>query len=90
MDLNTTTATATPKADTAIMELLTFARMAHTLQTAAIAALVFALFTYVPRIKQRIQLAKLPAFTASKDGDNHGKGYLKSAKDMYSEAYQKV
>jgi hypothetical protein len=89
MDLNTTNA-AKPEANSAIMELLTFARMAHTLQTAAIAALVFALFACIPRIKQRMQLAKLPAFTASKDGGSHGKGYLKSAKDMYSEAYQKV
>jgi hypothetical protein len=85
MDLDTSTSKAAP--DTATMELLTYARMAHTLQTAAMAALVFALFTYVPKLKQRIQLAKLPAFSGTTSGT---KDYLSSAKQLYADGYQRV
>jgi hypothetical protein len=84
MDFRTTTAHATP--DAATMELLTYARMAHTLQTVAMAALAFALFTYVPKLTQRIQLAKLPVFT----GPGGPKSYMDSARIIYSEGYQKV
>jgi lipopolysaccharide export LptBFGC system permease protein LptF len=84
MDFNTTTAHATP--DAATMELLTYAKLAHTLQTVAMAALAFALFTYVPRLTQRIQLAKLPVFT----GPGGPKSHMDSARIIYSEGYQKV
>lgn len=86
MQFNTTTTTSEPGA----LEVQTFAGAAHTLQTAAIAALIFFACTYVPKVKQRMQLAKLPAFSSSLGGEKHRQGYLKSAKDLYSEGYQKV
>jgi predicted transposase YbfD/YdcC len=72
------------------MDTQTLAGMAHTLQTVAIAALIFVACAYIPKLKQRAQLAKLPVFEGSTGGEKHRQGYLKSAKDLYNEGYQKV
>lgn len=85
MDINTTITSGTP--DSATMELLTYAKMAHTLQTAAIAALVIVLFTFAPKLKQQFQLARIPALSKSKDART---GLLKSVKEIYVEGYKKV
>jgi len=86
MNLNTTT--TSPKLGA--MDFQTLAGLAHTLQTAAIATLVFAACTYIPKLQQRVQLWRLPCFSGSIGGEKYRQGYLKSAKDLYSEGYQKV
>jgi hypothetical protein len=78
MGLNTTASDP----ESAAMEFQTIAGLAHTLQTAAVAALIFAACTYIPRLRQRAQLAKLPTISSE--------SYLKSAKELYKEGYQKV
>jgi hypothetical protein len=78
MDLNTTT--SPPEA--APMDFKTLAGLVHTLQTATIAALIFAVCAYIPKLKQRSQLSKLPTIS--------GAGYLTNAKEKYKEGYQKV
>lgn len=78
MDLNTTTSPS----ESASMGFQTLAGLAHTLQTAAIAALIFAACAYIPKLKYRSQLSKLPTLSSV--------GYLTSAKEKYMEGYQKV
>ncbi|KAH6875624.1 cytochrome P450 monooxygenase-like protein [Alternaria rosae] len=68
------------------MKLLTYVKITYTLQTAAIAALVFVLFTFAPKLKQQFQLAKIPALSKSKDART---GLLKSVKEIYIEGYKK-
>ncbi|KAF2029035.1 cytochrome P450 monooxygenase-like protein [Setomelanomma holmii] len=84
MDLNATT--ASPKV--AGIELQTFAGLYHTLQTATVAALIFLVCASIPKLKHRAQLAKLPTLGPD-GGGKQGQGYLKSAKYVYSEGYQK-
>jgi hypothetical protein len=86
MDVNTTSNAPILGA----LPIQTLAGMAHTLQTAAIAALIFAICAFLPKLKHRAQLAKLPVFEGSTGGEKHRQGYLKSAKDLYNEGYQKV
>ncbi|KAH9874985.1 hypothetical protein J1614_004473 [Plenodomus biglobosus] len=72
------------------MELQTYAGFSHTLQTIAIATLVFALCTYLPKLKAKAQLAKLPSLLDSAlIGENQRQAYLKSSRKMYMEGYQK-
>lgn len=85
MDFNTTNV---PKF--AMMESATFTGMAHTIQTATLAALVFAVVAVIPKLLHRAHLAKLPAYSGVLDGEKHRQGYLKSAKELYSEGYRKV
>ncbi|KAJ4297925.1 hypothetical protein N0V90_005824 [Kalmusia sp. IMI 367209] len=70
------------------MEVQTFAGLAHSFQTLALAALVFAACVYLPRINYNAQLAKLPAFGAT-SGEKQRNDYLKHGKRLYSEGYQK-
>ena len=86
MDYNTTVTTPRPGA----MEFQTFAGLAHSLGTVAMAALVFALCAYVPKLQHRVQLAKLPVFGGPSGGEKQRQSYLKSAKAMYSEGYRRV
>jgi hypothetical protein len=86
MDSNATTA----RSKLGNMEFQNFAGLAHTLQTAAIAALIFAACAYIPKLKYRAQLAKLPVFSGANGGEKHRQGYLNSAKVLYKEGYQKV
>jgi hypothetical protein len=71
------------------MEVHTLTQLSHTLQTAAIAALIFAVCAYLPKLQYRSQLAKLPVFGGS-SGEEKRQAYLKSAKNMYQEGYTKV
>jgi hypothetical protein len=86
MELNSTN--TTPNA--AAVDVQTLAGLTHTLQTAAIAALVIAACAYVPKLRYRVQLAKLPAFEESTKGEKRYQSYLQSAADMYRDGYQKV
>lgn len=64
--------------------------LAHTLQTAAIAALIFAVCAALPKLNYRSQLAKLPVFGGSNVGEKQRQAYLTSAKKMYLDGYEKV
>jgi hypothetical protein len=86
MESNATTA----RSKLGNMEFQNLAGLAYTLQTAAIAALIFAACAYVPKFKYRAQLAKLPVFSGANGGEKHRQGYLNSAKVLYNEGYQKV
>jgi hypothetical protein len=68
--------------ESASMGFKTIAGLAHVLQTAAIAVLIIAVCAYIPKLKQRSQLSKLPTLS--------GADYLTSAKEKYKEGYQKV
>jgi hypothetical protein len=72
------------------MEVQTFTGLTHMLQTVAIAALVFAACVYLPKTHHSAQLAKLPAFHNAISSEKHRQEYLKSAKRMYKEGYEKV
>jgi len=72
------------------MEFQTLAGLSHTLQTAAVAALIFALCTYLPTLKYKAHLAKLPLFNGSETGEKQRQTYLTSAKTLYKEGYAKV
>jgi hypothetical protein len=71
-----------PHSKSAVMEIQTLVGLAHTLQTVAIAALIFAACTFILKLRHRAQLAKLPSIS--------GDGYLTSAKELYREGYQKA
>lgn len=66
----------------ASIDFQTLAGLAHTLQTVAIAGLIFAVCAYLPKLKYRSQLSKLPTLSSG--------GYLTSAREKYKEGYQKV
>lgn len=72
------------------MDVQTFTGLTHTLQTVAVAALLFAACVYLPKIDQNAHVAKLPAFHKAISSETHRKEYLKSAKRMYREGYEKV
>jgi hypothetical protein len=72
------------------LELLTFSGLLHTLQTVALAALVFVVCAGIPKIRYRMRTAKLPTFVAARDGEKLRPGYLMTAKQMYIEGYKKV
>ncbi|KAF9698203.1 hypothetical protein EKO04_003691 [Ascochyta lentis] len=63
--------------------------LSHTLQTAAIAALIFAVCTLLPKLNYRSQLAKLPVFGGPASGEKQRQAYLTSAKKMYLDGYEK-
>jgi hypothetical protein len=72
------------------METQSYAGLAHTLQTVAIATLIFAVCAFIPKLDYRLKLAKLPVFGASSSGEKQRQIYIKSAKQMYSDGYKKV
>ncbi|PSN68834.1 ent-kaurene oxidase [Corynespora cassiicola Philippines] len=71
------------------MEIERFAGLSHTVQTVAVATIIFAACVYLSNVNYRSQLAKLPAFGGAGGNEKHRKAYLQSAKDMYSEGYRK-
>jgi hypothetical protein len=83
-------ATASPAHHFAEMETQTFARLSHTLQTAAIAALIFAVCAYLPKLKNKSQLRRLPALSDAETGEKQRQSFLKSAKNMYPEGHAKA
>jgi hypothetical protein len=72
------------------METQTFARLSHTLQTAAIAVLIFAVCAYLPKLKNKSQLRRLPALGDAGTGEKQRQSFLASAKNMYQEGNAKV
>lgn len=72
------------------MEFQTPAGLSHTLQTAAVAVLIFAVCAYLPKLNHNSQLAKIPVFGGVATGEKQRQTYLSSAKSLYSEGYQKV
>ncbi|KAH6618782.1 cytochrome P450 monooxygenase-like protein [Boeremia exigua] len=68
---------------------LQYTGLAHTLQTAAIAALIFVVCAFLPKLNYKSQLAKLPIFGGSSSGEKQRQAYLSSAKKMYIEGYEK-
>jgi hypothetical protein len=67
-----------------------FGGMGLALQTAAIAALIFAVCEYFPKLKARMQLAKLPVLEEVAGEKISRQTYLTSARSLYSEGYQKA
>ena len=72
------------------MEVQTFTDLLHTLQTLAIAAFIVAASVYLQKIHFNSHIGKLPAFHNAISSETHRKQYLKSAKRMYKEGYEKV
>lgn len=72
------------------MELQTLTELSYIINSAAIAALVIALYTIVPIFNYRSQLAKLPSFSDSVGSEKHRQEYLRYAKKLYNEGYEKV
>lgn len=64
--------------------------LAHTLQTAAIAVLIFAVCALVPKLNYKSQLAKLPVFGGPTSGEKQRQNFLLHAKKIYFEGYEKV
>ena len=64
--------------------------LAHTLQTAAVAALIFAICALLPKLNYRSHLAKLPVFGGPASGEKQRQAYLTSAKKIYFDGYEKV
>jgi len=71
------------------MELQIFFGLLHTINTIAIAALGFAVCTYLPKLKTKLQLAKLPTFSSG-GGEKVRQEFLLSSKNMHIQAYKKV
>ncbi|RYN54751.1 hypothetical protein AA0118_g9129 [Alternaria tenuissima] len=71
------------------MDLLNLTQLTHTLQTAAIAALIFAICAYVPKLKRKAQLGSIPTLGGLQGGEKQRQAYLASAKKMYEDGYTK-
>ncbi|KAH7398762.1 ent-kaurene oxidase [Phaeosphaeria sp. MPI-PUGE-AT-0046c] len=84
MEFNTTT--TVPEA--AAAEFQTFGSLAHTLQTAALAAIIFAVCASLPKLKYKAQLSRLPTLGGPTSGEHHRKGFLQSARQMYADGYK--
>lgn len=86
MDLNSTATTARP----GVLDFDNLTGWSHTLQTIAIASLVFAVCTFLPNLQYKAQLAKIPIFGGPGSGEKQRQSYLNSAKKIYSDGYEKV
>jgi hypothetical protein len=64
--------------------------LSHTLQTAAVAALIFTVCALLPKLNYRSQLAKLPVFGRPASGEKQRQAYLSCGKKMYREGYEIV
>lgn len=65
------------------------AQIVHTLQTTAIAAVIFAACVLLPKLQNKAQLGKLP--TASPDGGEKARqAFIASAKKLYRDGYHNV
>jgi hypothetical protein len=64
--------------------------LAHTVQTAVVAALIFAACALLPKFNYKSQLAKLPVFGGPATGEKQRQTYLNSAKKIYFSGYEKV
>ena len=87
------TATAVPAHDGghATMDTQMLGNLSQTLSTAAIAALIFAVFVYIPKFQRKMQLSKLPLLSISdKSGEKQRQEFIKSARKIYQQGYEKV
>ena len=87
-NINTSTTPLTH--ESAAMNILSLTQLTHTLQSAAIAALIFAICAYVPKLKRKAQLGGIPTLSGLQDGEKQRQAYLASAKKMYEDGYTKV
>lgn len=71
------------------MDSQTVAQLSHTLQTTAIAALIFAICALFPKLQRRVQLGKLPTLSGLQGGEKQRQEYIASAKKMYQDGYGK-
>ncbi|KAF2740990.1 cytochrome P450 [Polyplosphaeria fusca] len=70
------------------MELQSIAGFSHTVQTAAVATIIFAACICFSQINWYKQFSKLPAFTGNQGSfDTRRKAYHKSARQMYTDGY---
>jgi hypothetical protein len=81
---------AHPIQETAAMDNPMLAQLMHTLQTAAVAALIFAICAYVPKFKRKAQLGKIPTLSGLETGEKQRQAFLSSAKKMYIDGHNKV
>ncbi|XP_014550059.1 hypothetical protein COCVIDRAFT_116609 [Bipolaris victoriae FI3] len=81
------TSTAVPKAGAT--EFQTFSILARLLQTAAIATIFLLVCISLPKLRHRAQLSRLPTLGGCIGGEKHRKGYIESARQLYSEGYRK-
>lgn len=87
------TATAVPAHDGShtTMDTHVLGSLPQALSTAAIAAFIFAVFVYIPKIQRKIQLSKLPILSVNdKSGEKQRQEYLASARKLYEEGYARV
>jgi hypothetical protein len=72
------------------METTTLAGLSHTVQTVAIATVIFAVCAYLPKLQRKLQLGKLPVLSGLETGEKQRKAYLASARKLYQDGYAKV
>ncbi|RMZ74387.1 ent-kaurene oxidase [Pyrenophora seminiperda CCB06] len=87
------TATAVPRHNGGhtTMDTQMLAKLSQSLPTAAIAALIFAIFVYIPKIQRKMQLSKLPLLSISdKSGEKQRQEFLMSARKIYEKGHAKV
>ena len=59
------------------------------LQTTAIAAVLFAAWTYIPKLQYKVHVRKLPSLTS--EGSTKARdSFMASAKKLYQDGYEKV
>jgi hypothetical protein len=85
-DLSLTTDTYT----LVMMELQTLLGLSHMVQTLTVAALILAICAYIPQLRYKTQLAKLPVLGGEGSQEKQRQKYLKSAKQLYIDGYRKV
>lgn len=67
-----------------------YSGLAHTLQTVAIATLVFAACALLPKLNYRSKMAKLPVFGGQASGEKQRQTFLFNAKKIYLDGYEKA
>ncbi|KAH6611683.1 ent-kaurene oxidase [Boeremia exigua] len=70
------------------MEAISFNGAGHTLQTVAVASLIFSAFLLLSNLRDRFQLAKLPELKSCNSSEQHRMAYMQSALKMYSDGYR--
>ena len=71
------------------MQVQSFTSLAHTLQTFAVAAIFVAAGLYLQKTHFQSHIRKPPASHNATSTESHRKQYLKSAKRLYREGYEK-
>jgi hypothetical protein len=72
------------------MELQILSGISHTLQTVAVATIIFAACVFLSQINYRTQIAKLPALVQPGNSEKKRVDYLNSAKGLYAQGYKQV